>query len=239
MSLVVPAVLPSSRKDLEEKLALFAQFPSVNRIQIDVVDGRFASPATWPYTAPGALQTMMEHNVLLPKLDCIEYEIDLMCLDAENAAKTWLALGATRLTFHAESIPDLRRFLASAHKRFGGGDGFTSGLISFGLALNIASDLALIEPFLGDIEYVQFMGIARIGQQGQPFDRRALEKVRAFRRRHPEMPVQIDGGITLPVARELVALDVTNLVIGSGILKADDPAAAVLAFEALPSPFGV
>src|SRR3989344_1712950 len=103
MSLITPAVLPSSRKDFEEKLVLFAQFPSVTRVQIDVVDGRFATPASWPYTdstsspqvAPAEFHTMIAANKLLPYLDRIEYEIDLMCLDAERVADAWLAFGAS------------------------------------------------------------------------------------------------------------------------------------------------
>jgi pentose-5-phosphate-3-epimerase len=239
MSIVVPAVLPSSREELKEKLALFARIPSVKRIQIDVVDGRFVGPASWPYNAPTELEEMVKRGEMLPRLDCLEYEIDLMCLDADEAAASWLALGATRLTFHAETATDLPRFLASARERYGGGDGFASGLISFGLAINIASDLALIEPCLGEVEYVQFMGIARIGRQGQPFDRRVLEKVRMFHSRHPLMPLQVDGGLSLPSARQLVALGVTNLVVGSGILKAKNPAAALAALEEIQGPYGV
>lgn len=239
MSLVIPAVLPSKRKELEEKLALLTRIPSISRVQIDVVDGKFATPASWPYTAPAELQQMVTNGHMLPQLNRIEYEIDLMCLDAERMAEPWLALGATRLTFHAESITDLPRFLASARNRYGAGADFASGLISFGLALNIASDLALIEPCLGEIEYVQFMGIARIGRQGQPFDRRVFEKVRVFHNRHPELPVQVDGGVSLERAKELVALGVSNLVIGSALLRASDPAAEVAAFEALQGSFGV
>jgi len=239
MGLVTPAVLPSSRIELEEKLALFARIPKVSRIQIDVVDGKFATPASWPYTAPKELEAMAQKGVMLPRLDSIEYEIDLMCLDAERAAALWLSRGATRLIFHAEAATDLPRLLISARKRFGAGDGFASGLISYGLALNVATDLALLEPCLGEIEFVQFMGIARIGRQGQPFDTRAVKKIREFHSRHPNVPVQIDGGVTLANARELIALGVTNLVIGSGILKANSPAETFAAFEALESPYGV
>lgn len=239
MSIVVPAVLPSSREDLEEKFALFARIPSVSRIQIDVVDGRFASPASWPYTAPQELETMVQKGEMLPHLDRIAYEIDLMCLDAERDAAKWLALGATRLTFHAETATDLPRLLAGARRRYGAGAGFIPGLVSFGLALNIASDLALIEPCLGEIDYIQFMGIARIGRQGQPFDRRVLEKVRVFHGRHPEVSLQVDGGVSLESARELIALGVSGLVVGSGILRASDPAAALAAFENLRNPYGV
>lgn len=248
MRVVVPAVLPGSKQDLDEKLALLAAIPAVFRIQIDVVDGQFASPASWPYFAPSSpeathtpswtsqgtaegtpypeLEDMVKRGEMFPHLDRIEYEIDLMCLDVKNAAGAWLALGASRLTFHAESAADLSRFFADARKRYG-------SVVSFGLALNIASDLALIEHAIGGIDYVQFMGIARIGRQGQPFDERVLEKVRVFRSRYPDVPVQIDGGVSLANARKLLGFGVANLIVGSALLRAHDPAAAIASLEAL------
>lgn len=261
MSLVIPAVLPSSRKDLEEKLALFAQMPTVSRIQIDVVDGRFASPASWPYFAeathtssettqgtakgrpyngagePGTKSDLVPGE-MLPYLDRIAYEIDLMCLDAEASVEAWLSKGATRLTFHVESDTNPLRLLEAVRRRYGAG-GVVPGLLSFGLALNLESDPALIETCIDHVEYVQFMGIARIGRQGQPFDTRVLNKIRLFHSRHPSVPIQVDGGVTLANAGELVGLGVTNLIVGSGILRAADPASALAAFEALQSPYGV
>mgnify|MGYP001611208333 CR=1 FL=1 len=238
MAFIVPAVLPSSREDLEEKLALFAKMPSVSRVQIDVVDGKFAAPASWPYTAPLELRDASMRGELLPCVDRITYEIDLMCLNAERASEAWVALGASRLTFHAESAIDLTQFLSSVCERYG--HGFLScDLISIGLALNIASDLTLIEPYLDRIDYVQFMGIAKIGKQGQLFDRRVLDKVRLFRKRYPDMPIQVDGGVSLETGRELIALGVSDLIVGSAIVRATDPAAAIEKFEALKSSFGV
>ncbi len=232
MGVVVPAVLPASKRELEENLARFTAMQPVSRVQIDVVDGSFAAPASWPYTAPEELQAMVAHAEMLPQLDRFEYEIDLMCFGAKRAAEAWLALGAVRLTFHAESITNLPQFLADFRRHYG-------YLISFGLALNIESDIALMESSLGAVEYVQFMGIARIGRQGQPFDQRVFQKVRAFHERHPELSVQVDGGVSLENARQLLALGVSNLVIGSALSRTGDPIAAIAAFEELRSPYGV
>lgn len=229
MSIVVPAVLPISKDDLEEKLALLASIPAVSRIQIDVVDGLFASPASWPYSAGAiGLRRKIERREMLPHLDRIEYEIDLMCFDALRAAGEWLALGVSRITFHAGSTDDLPRFLALARKRYG-------DIVSFGLALSSEGDLALVERVVSGIEYVQFMGIARLGRQGQPFDERALERARIFRERHPDIPVQIDGGVSRANARKLFALGAANLVVGSAILRSRDPATALAELEALHS----
>ncbi|MHB0865883.1 MAG: beta/alpha barrel domain-containing protein [Minisyncoccota bacterium] len=233
MSFVVPAVLPSSHKDLEERLAIFAQLPSVDRVQIDVVDGRFATPASWPYSAPEELDRMVQGGEMLPYLERFNYEIDLMCLDAPRAAESWLSFGASRLTLHAESAIDMPRLLASLQ------EGYGRSIVSYGLALNLESDPLLIEPCLDRIDYVQFMGIAQIGRQGQLFDRRVFERVRAFHARYPEMPLQIDGGVSLENAEELLSSGASSLIVGSAILRAKDPSAALAAFEALESPFGV
>lgn len=231
MSLVVPAVLPASEHELDNGIALFTALPLISRIQIDVVDGDFASPPSWPYTAPSEMRKRVARGETLPQIDRIEYEIDLMCFDAEYAAEAWLALGATRLTFHAESTTSLPRLIRGARKRYG-------HIVTFGLALNIASDIALIEPALDEISYVQFMGIEKIGRQGQPFDARVLDKIRSFHSRHKTLPIQVDGGVSLDSAKKLVALGVSHLVIGSGILRSSDPAGAVEVFEALQNPYG-
>lgn len=239
MSIVTPAVLPTSRKDLEQKLALLASLATISRVQIDTVDGRFATPASWPYSAKHEVRDMIAHGEMLPNLDRIEYEIDLMCLDVERAVSDWFALGASRFTIHAETALDLSRLIASLREHYGCCGAGSVPIVSFGLALNIASDLALVERSLDGIDYVQFMGIAIIGRQGLPFDRRVFEKIRLFRERHPEIAVQVDGGVSLENARELLALGVSSLVAGSAILYAKDPAVALASFEALQSSFGV
>lgn len=230
MSTIVPAVLPGSRKELKEKLAVITRIDGVRRIQIDVVDGKFATPPSWPYNAPGELQDMAERGEMLPHLDRVSYEVDLMALDAEDTAGAWLMLGATRLTFHAESIPSLPQFFDRVRARYGDA---LHGLVSFGIAVNLGTDPALIESCLDRLEYVQFMGIGTIGRQGESFDPRALTRVRQFRERHPDVPIQVDGGVSLQTAALLLKTGATDLVIGSAIVKAADPAPAFAAFNAL------
>lgn len=239
MSVLVPAVLAQSKDELRDTLALFARMPHVSRVQIDVVDGRFAAPACWPYTALQEFREMLESGAMLPHRERFEYEIDLMCLDAERMGNAWLAMGASRLVFHAESTPDLPRLLMAMRATHGAEPGFTSPLLSFGVALNLASDLALIESALPFADFVQFMGIRHIGKQHMPFDPRVYEKIQAFRVRHPGIRIQVDGGITLDHARELLRRGVSEVIAGSTILRSKDPIAAAAAFDELESPYGI
>ncbi|MDD2657319.1 MAG: hypothetical protein PHD04_01500 [Candidatus Pacebacteria bacterium] len=239
MTLIVPAVLPSSQKDFEEKLTLFSSLPHISRVQIDIVDGKLAAPASFPYSAEATKGTpypelieMVRKGEMLPNLEHIAYEIDLMCFDALEVASAWLAIGASRLIFHTESSADMPHLLKRARREFG-------GLVTFGLALNIESSFALAGSCLSDVDYVQFMGIAKIGQQGQPFDERVLERIRTFHRMYPALPLQVDGGVSLENAKKLLALGVSTLVVGSAIVRSKHPAAEVKKFEMLRSPFGV
>lgn len=232
MSFVSPAVLPSSHKDLEEKLSLFSTFPHISHVQIDVVDGRFAFPPSWPYTGPVEFKSLIRSGYMLPFLERVTYEIDLMCEDAHQAADSWLRLGATHLTFHVESVPDFSEFLPRVRNYYG-------DVVSFGLALNLDTDIAHVEQNIDMIDYVQFMGIAKIGVQGQPFEPRVYERIRAFHRRYPHIQIQVDGGVTLKNAKQLLVSGVSRLVVGSAILKAEDPVRAFVAFEELRGPFGV
>lgn len=225
MSLIVPAVLPTSQIDLEEKLDLFGTIPGVSRVQIDVVDGLFASPASWPYNE--SEEAMIHH--MLVNMNRITYEIDLMCLDPLVAAEAWVKRGATRLTFHADSSQHLEALLKQARATFGKD-------IALGLAIQIQTDLEIIEKSIRHIDYLQCMGIARIGRQGQPLDPEVFKKIGACRLRYPSLLVQVDGGVTLSNARELFAAGASSLIAGSALLNSPDPAGT---FEMLSGLHGV
>ena len=239
MSNIVPAVLPSSRKELEGKLALIAKATSASRVQIEVVDGHVATPTSWPYVVPGELHAMVERGEMLPLLDRFEYEVDLMCTDIEQAVEDWLALGATRLTFHFEGMTDPLRLLAKMRRQYGSDPLSTTGVVSLGLAIDLATDLARVEPCLTHVSYVQCMGIATIGRQGAPFDARVLGKVRELHTRHPDLELQVDGGVSIENAKSVLMAGASFLVVGSAILGASDPTSAFLALESCKSPYGV
>ena len=77
------------------------------------------------------------------------------------------------------------------------------------------------------------MSIARIGRQGQPFDKRVFEKIKTFHAKYPEIILQVDGGVSLENAQRLISLGVSNLVVGSALLKVNDPSSEFAKFEKL------
>lgn len=235
MSAIVPAVLPKTREELEDKLARLDGL--VDAIQLDIVDGQFASPASWPYTEPTPPGGMPDEA--LPLLGHFNFELDLMVDHPSQVAGAWIDKGITRLTIHAESAHNLPGLLEELKVRYGHAKGFAPNLLSLGLAIGAGTPLSLIEPYLDRTDYVQVMGIARIGRQGEPFDPRALQKVRTLRRTHPDIPVQVDGAVSLATAPALLDAGVSRLVVGSALWKAPDLTEALGKFSALAEEYGL
>ena len=67
------------------------------------------------------------------------------------------------------------------------------------------------------------------GFGGQKFDPSVLDKVRALRAERPNLWISIDGGIKPDTATLAVAAGVSQMVVGSGVFRADGNYAAALA----------
>lgn len=238
MGIIVPAIIPVSREDLEEKLAQLSGL--CEEVQVDIVDGVYAKPASWPYVKDAQeASRMLTEGTMLPHVGEYKLEIDLMSADPESSIGTWIGLGATRVTVHAESTRFLPRLLESTRSLYGHDAGFSSDLLSLGLAIGTETDLALIEPYLSKIDYVQFMGVRTIGRQGEPFAPGVLSRIQMFRKKYPKIPVQVDGGVSLENAPKLLQAGVSRLVVGSALWKAPDIAERYRAFDELTQRYGL
>jgi ribulose-phosphate 3-epimerase len=243
MSVIVPAILTTSREDLEQKLLQLAGV--VSDVQIDIIDGRFTSPATWPYTELGTnsnadvASKIFPEGDMLPYVDQLQYEMDLMVANPEEVTGLWIEAGAVRMTIHVESTNYLPKAITDLQIKYGHAKDFAPGLLSLGLAINIGTELSLIEPFLADADYVQFMGIATIGKQGQPFDKEVLRKIAQFKKKHPKMTVQVDGGVSLDTAPALLSAGVDRLIVGSALWKAKNFLDELEKFNQLVQEYGV
>lgn len=223
MSVIVPAILPYSLQELEETLDRLAVIEGVETVQFDIIDGVYAQPADWPYNeGMRAFAERARAGQLLPHVGRLKFEVDLMVHAPEETIGAWIASGVSRITVHAESAHNLGQLLQDFNTTYGHDKGFMPNLLSIGLALGLGSDLSLIEPYLDRVDYVQFMGISRIGLQGQPFDERVLERVKMFKQKHPDMLVQVDGAVTERTEPLLLEAGADRLVVGHDLLQAKD-----------------
>lgn len=232
MKLIMPAVIPASYQDLVDKLSRIDQVKP-HRVQVDMVDGVFAEPASWPFTAGQDLHDRVATGTLLPHVDRVKYEADLMCKDPEALVTRLVNFGFVRLTLHAECTDNISALIARVRHLVGAEANFVAALISIGLSINVDTDNSVLLEHAEEVEYVQFMGVQSIGKQGQPFDPRVIEKVKAFRAARPDAYIQVDGGVTLDNAKDLVDAGASRLVAGSVLATATDLPATLARLEAL------
>lgn len=108
--------------------------------------------------------------------------------------------------------------------------------LGFDIGLSISPDTPNneLEQYLHLVDYVQFMSVIP-GAQGKAFEPKVLEKIKEFKQKHPEMPVQIDGHMDEETILLVKPLGVENYVIGSAIFDSDDPADKKQKLELLAS----
>lgn len=225
---IIPAVLSQSFKELEAQLAPLSGL--IRQAQIDVVDGHYAKGKTWPYRDRASFDKIVQEEHGLPFWDTIDFQFDLMVEDPSVELKNFIQAGATQLVLHARSGNVHTALQALVDMRT---DEMGTYAVRAGIALGPLEQLDILEPFESQFDFVQVMGIDREGRQGEPFDRKALYLVERIRARYEHLPIQVDGGVSLENARDLVAAGANRLVVGHAITKASDPAGAYAEFVAL------
>ena len=234
-SIIVPAILVSSKKELEQQL-LKARNVGTD-VQIDLVDGHLVSPASWPFTES---PTDLDIEKILEAVPAgMTFEIDLMVERPLEVLDAWIQAGATRVLLHLGGLDQIGTLISEIKKRYGYDKEFIPELLSLGIAINVETSLDLVEPFIQDISFVQFMGIRRIGAQGQPFAPEVLPKIAHFKSKHPEIPIQVDGGVTLESAPGLLEAGVSRLIIGSALWKSRDFELTYVLFQEMTREHGM
>ncbi len=232
---IIPAIMPDTYEDLEAKAArVRGKAPLA---QIDVMDGAFVSSKSWPYTTGGLKQdprflALSHQDEGMPYWEDLDYEIDLMIARPERAIEEWISLGASRLIFHVESIDDEALFFSHDIWKDGAREIGGEKVVEIGLAIAPGTPLERLLPHLGRIDFVQCMGIERVGYQRQPFDERVLERINRVRTLAPNLPISVDGGVSFETAPLLTAAGATRLVSGSVLFDAPDMGEAIQALRA-------
>lgn len=200
---IVPAVIPASAEALA---AAVTQLDKVPELHIDIVDGVFVPSISWPYSPVGDPATV---RTLLSRFSL---EIDLMVSNPLPAAKAWLEAKADLLVFHAEtiSLEDFTQF-AAEHA------------VSVGICALMDTKEEVLAPYLAVADYVQVMGIAEIGSQGQPFDVRVFERIEWIRTIAPHLPISIDGSVNAKTLPEIIPYGLHRYIVGSAIIGQADP----------------
>lgn len=228
MTEVTPAVLAEDYSELTEKLSKFVNITKL--VQIDICDGKFVPSVSWPMgrNDEGSVQAILDEEEGLPYWEHLDYEFDLMVINAYKQFEFFARLGAKRIIFHieAETEKDFKEFLESL-------DPYFKDNIEIGIAINTTTDITKLEPFINCIDFLQCMGIERIGFQGEPFDERVLEQIKNLKAKYPELKISVDGSVNENTAPLMIEAGADRLVIGSSLMHSYDMRETIKEFENL------
>jgi len=217
---VVPS-LPAASFD--EIVALCEALHGIaSEIQIDIVDGEFVPHTSWPFTEAD-IDPIESLQLLAPYANQFSLEIDCMVRNPEKYLDTFVELGIKRVIVHIGSTDAYADIITHSRDHE-----YTLG---FAITNDIPLDNLLV--YIDDISYVQLMGIAHVGQQGQPFDERTLSRARALREQFPDLEIAVDGAVNMQTMPQLYAAGVTRFAPGSAIAKTADPAESYKQLSAL------
>lgn len=228
MTEIIPSVLVKDFGELNEKLAKFVNIAKV--VQIDICDGVFVPSVTWPLGSvnQASVERILDEEEGLPFWNDLDFEFDLMVLNAHKQFDFFMKLGAKRIIFHleAETEDSFKEFLESM-------DPYFKDNIEIGISINTTTDIEKLEPFINYIDFVQCMGIARVGFQGEPFDERVLKQIKDLRLKYPELKISVDGSVNENTAEALLEAGANRLAIGSALLQSHDIREKIKEFERL------
>jgi ribulose-phosphate 3-epimerase len=203
--LLAPSLLSADFTRLGEELR-FIEASGAQVVHVDVMDGRFVPNITIGLPVVESLRKA----TTLP-LDC-----HLMIVEPLRYAADFVKAGADWVSIHQEADPHLHRTLASIRQAGG----------KAGVVLNPGTPVEVLVDLVGDFDFVLLMSV-NPGFGGQSFIPRVLDKVRRLDLLRSERGVpffiQVDGGVSLKNAGDLVRAGADCLVAGNAVFKAEQP----------------
>jgi pentose-5-phosphate-3-epimerase len=129
-----------------------------------------------------------------------DFEVHLMVEDPEKIIGRWIDRGAKRVSIHSPS-GKLAEYREKAE---------------IGYAVDLDKPLEEVLPFLDFVDFAHLMSIEEIGAQGHPFDEKIFARVQSIQEKFPELPISVDGGVSLGNYEKLLEMGADRLIVGSG-----------------------
>ncbi|MBW3002352.1 ribulose-phosphate 3-epimerase [Candidatus Woesearchaeota archaeon] len=195
---IVPAILVKKKSDLVKKLRGAA--PYCQRVQIDIIDGKFANNKTIGPKSIKGVRTKLKKEIQLMVKDMDKY------VDAFIKQKPWMII------FHIESCKNKKHVDELIKK-------IKKAKIKAGIGLSPKTPASKVKPFLKKIDLVLVMTV-KPGWGGQKFIKKMLPKIRQLRKWDKKIDIEVDGGIKPGTACLAAKAGANVFVAGGAIYKA-------------------
>ena len=211
---IAPSILSADFARLADEVAK-VEAAGADQIHVDVMDGHFVPNITIGPPVVAALRRVTR----------LPLDVHLMIADPDRYLEAFATAGAAFITVHAEAVTHLHRTLARI-RELG---------VRAGVAVNPSTPVSHLREVLPEIDLILIMSV-NPGFGGQTFIPRSLMKVEQahtlLTSTGHRADIEVDGGVDLTNAADLVSAGATMLVAGASIFGTPDPAAATRALRA-------
>jgi len=211
---LAPSILSADFADLQSALTQ-CESGGAHWIHIDVMDNQFVPNLT---IGPPVVKS------LRPKTNKF-FDVHMMVIDPENLVEPFAKAGADMITFHVEATNDIQSVI----------DLIKATGTQVGLSIKPSTELSSIEPYYDQLDLILVMSVEP-GFGGQGYIKSSTERVVKIKKRLTELCLQdrvlieVDGGIKLHNAKEVIDAGADVLVAGSAVFGTSDPVQTIKDF---------
>jgi len=203
--LIAPSILAANFQNLKKDFDMI-NASEADWYHVDVMDGNFV-----PNISFGMFIIKQMKAMATKPLD-----VHLMIVEPEKYIEQFREAGADVITVHYEACPHLHRTVQQIH---------ATGAKA-GVALNPHTPVSVLEDIIEELDLVCLMSV-NPGFGGQKFIYQVIPKVRKLKEmidtRNTKTLIEVDGGVGLQNAEELLKAGANVLVAGSAVFKSENP----------------
>src|SRR3989338_1958423 len=193
MAEIIPTILEKDFREIKNKLTFLRG--RAKCAHIDIQDGIFTEQPTWPFASGGFddadFRKIMNEEDGLPFWEELDFELDLMVMDAAENFDLYMKLGPKRMIFHLGAQKDIKEF----EDFLEGLDMYIRDNVELGLAFKPSEDLSVVSKLSHKVDFLHCMGSDQIGFQGETFSEKALENIKFLKKNLPRVVISMDIGV--------------------------------------------